>query len=101
MAPNIENNLFYYTLKDFEGIRREMLSLCEATFTLRQYVDGFHRRKRPYHTSVELLDQLKPTSHSSGPVSNNFRRSSAHSPRTSCIAILTSRSENSAPACLN
>lgn len=59
MAPNIENNLFYYTLKDFEGIRKEMLSLCEAIFTMRQYVDDFHRRKRPYRTSVELLDQLK------------------------------------------
>jgi hypothetical protein len=40
---NIQSDIFYYRLKDFDEISRNISLLCEVIFEFRTYFDGFHR----------------------------------------------------------
>jgi hypothetical protein len=58
LDSDIESNLFYYKVRDFDELIKSTLSLCEAIFTVRAYVDSF-REKNDYYTSSQLCAQLE------------------------------------------
>ncbi|MGD0565296.1 MAG: hypothetical protein ABSA66_19685 [Roseiarcus sp.] len=55
---DILSNMYYYRIKDFEEIKKQILILCEVIFTMRVYVDSFHA-KPTYHTNDAICAQLR------------------------------------------
>lgn len=62
LPVDIQSNLFYYTIKDLDEIRKLIGDVCEALFTLRTYIDSF-RDESQYRTNEEVQTRLNTYAH--------------------------------------